>query len=46
MIGIHCHWSFVGDILDYLKIFFVNFCNQRFYEKIDLKLKFLNFSSF
>ena len=40
MIGIHCHWSFVGDILGYSKIFFVHFCDRRFYGKIDPKLKF------
>ena len=43
MIGVHCHWSFVGDILGYSKIFFVNFYDQRFNGKIDPKLKILNF---
>ena len=46
MLGVHCHWSFVGDILGYLKIFFVDFCDQCFCGKIGVKLKFLNFTWF
>ena len=44
MIGVHCHGSFVGDILGYSKIFFVKFYDRRFYGKIHPKRKFLNFS--
>ena len=44
MIEFIVNWSFVGDILGYLKIFFVNFCDQCFCGKIDPKIKFLNFS--
>ena len=35
-----CQWSFVGDILGYLKIFFDNFCDQRFLEKISVQTEF------
>ena len=44
--GLGYHQSFVGDILGYSKIFFVDFCNLHFYEKIDSKCKFLKFSWF
>ena len=40
MIGIQCHWSFVGDILGYLKIFFDNFSDHRFLEKFAVQSKF------
>ena len=40
MIGVQCHWSFVEDILGYLKIIFDNFCDWHFLEKLAVKLKF------
>ena len=40
MIGFRCQWSFVGDILGYLKIFFDNFCNRRFLEKLAVEWEF------
>ena len=40
MIGIQCHRSFVGDILGYLKIFFDNFCDRRFLEKLAVEWEF------
>ena len=42
MIGIQCQWSFVGDILGYQKIFFDNFCDQRFLEKLAIESNFFD----
>ena len=46
MIGVQCHWWFLGDTLGYLKVHFNNFCDQRFYEKIDVKVKSYEFFIF
>ena len=45
MIGVQCHWSFVGDILGYLKIFFDNFCDRRFLEKLAVEWEFFGWAA-
>ena len=36
MIVIQCHWWSVQDILEYLMVYFKNFCEWRLHNKIDI----------
>ena len=46
MIGVQCHWWFVEDILEHLRVHFKFFCGWRFYGKLTFSFNFALWSSF
>ena len=46
MIGVQCHWWFVEDTLEHLRVHFKFFCGWWFYGKLKFMLNFALWSSF
>ena len=44
MIGIQCHWLFVGDILGYPPKKFDNFCDRQFLDKLAIEVNFFGWA--